>query len=203
MLNDRLKNLRLAKGMTLQQVGDAFGISKVSVSTWESGKTSPDQKKLEKIAQLFGSSVQYLITGTPEESTDSITTHKIPFYEWETLKFGTTPKKKNSWVTPLHSKPSSTSFATRYTASSSLGWQPVGIPAGSIVIIDPECQIGTGDFILVQFTPSEISLAKVTSSPDNKKLVHRVDTVNFHPISLSSAKIIGAVLEWQISGRLK
>ena len=62
MLNERLKNLRLAKGLTPQQVGDAFGISKVSVSTWESGKTNPDQKKLEKLAELFGSSVQYLIT---------------------------------------------------------------------------------------------------------------------------------------------
>jgi hypothetical protein len=27
MLNERLKNLRLAKGLTLQQVGDVFGIS--------------------------------------------------------------------------------------------------------------------------------------------------------------------------------
>ena len=48
MLNERLKNLRLAKGLTLQQVGDSFGISKVSVSTWESGKTNPERKRLEK-----------------------------------------------------------------------------------------------------------------------------------------------------------
>ena len=63
MLNERLKNLRLAKGLTLQQVGDAFSISKVSVSTWESGKTNPDRKRLEKIADLYGTSVQYLVTG--------------------------------------------------------------------------------------------------------------------------------------------
>jgi len=203
MLNERLKNLRLAKGLTLQQVGNEFGISKVSVSTWESGKTNPDQKKLEKLAQLFGSSVQYLVTGTPDDSTGVVYTDKIPFYEWESIKCGFTPKNGNSWVTPLHCKPSQASFATRYIASSSLGWQSPGIPAGCILIIDPESQKGPGDLILVELTSKELLLARVSSTPDNKKIVHRVDSVNFKPIPQSAFKTIGVVLEWQISGKLK
>jgi len=203
MLNTRLKNLRLAKGLTLQQVGDAFGISKVSVSTWESGKTNPDQKKLEKLAELFGSSVQYLITGITDDSTSTDSSVKIPFYEWEKIKFGVLPKSINSWVKPLHCKPSQASFATRYTASSSLGWQPPGIPAGSILIIDPESQIGPGDFILIELISSELSLARVSVTPDNKKLVQRVDSVSFKPILKGASKTIGAVLEWQLSGKLK
>ena len=131
MLNERLKNLRLAKGMTLQQVGDAFGISKVSVSTWESGKTNPDHKKLEKLAELFGTSVHYLITGIEDESTSSFPSEKIPFCEWETIKFGFTPPKGITWVTAMHCKPSKAAFATRYRASSSLAWQLPGVPAGS------------------------------------------------------------------------
>ena len=203
MVNERLKNLRLAKGLTLQQVGDAFGISKVSVSTWESGKTNPDQKKLEKLAELFGSSVQYLITGITDDLTSTNSSEKIPFFEWEKIKFGVLPQSSNSWVTPLHCKPSQTSFATRYTASSSLGWQPPGIPAGSILIIDPESQIGPGDFILIELISGEISLARVYITPDNKKLVQRVDSLNFKPISKGASKTIGAVLEWQLSGKLK
>jgi transcriptional regulator with XRE-family HTH domain len=42
MLNERLKSLRLAKGLTLQLVGDFFGISKVSISSRETGKSNPD-----------------------------------------------------------------------------------------------------------------------------------------------------------------
>jgi transcriptional regulator with XRE-family HTH domain len=203
MLNERLKNLRLAKGMTLQQVGDTFGISKVSVSTWESGKTSPDQKKLEKLADLFGSSIQYLITGISEDSSRSISSNKVPFYKWENLIHGIALSECDSFVTPLHSKPSPTSFATRYIASSSLGWQPAGIPAGSILIIDPTCQIGAGDFLLVELNSRELAIVRVSSTPDNKKLVQRVDTVNFNPISLAKVKTFGVVLEWQISGKLK
>ena len=203
MLNERLKNLRLAKGMTLQQVGDAFGISKVSVSTWESGKTNPDHKKLEKLAELFGSSVHYLITGIDDDTNSTFSSDKIPFCEWETIKFGFKPPQGNSWVTPLHCKPSKAAFATRYTASSSLGWQQAGIPAGSILIVDPDIQFGPGDFILVQLASSELLLAKMSVTPENKKLMLRVDSLNFKPISQATAKTIGTVLEWQMSGKLK
>ena len=189
--------------MTLQQVGDEFGISKVSVSTWESGKTNPDHKKLEKLAELFGTSVNYLITGIDDDSNGTFLSGKIPFYEWGTIKFGLTPQEGNSWVTPLHCKPSKVAFATRYTASSSLGWQPAGIPAGSILIVDPEIQFGPGDFILLEHSSNELLLAKVSVTPENKKLMLRVDSLNFKPISQASAKTIGTVLEWQISGKLK
>ena len=64
MLNERLKNLRLAKGLTLQQVGDVFGISKASVSGWEAGKSHPDHKKLEQLAELLNTSIEYLVSGT-------------------------------------------------------------------------------------------------------------------------------------------
>ncbi len=67
MLNERLKNLRLAKGLTLQQVGDVFGISKASIFSWESGKSHPDHKRLEKLSALLGCSVQFLLTGEFED----------------------------------------------------------------------------------------------------------------------------------------
>lgn len=83
MLNERLKNLRLAKGLTLQQVGDVFGISKASVSSWESGKSHPDHKKLEKLADVLSTSVQYLIAGIAYHPASSSTNHAVRFYSWE------------------------------------------------------------------------------------------------------------------------
>ena len=66
MFNERLKNLRLAKGLTLQQVGDAFGISAASVASWEKGKNQPDSRKINKIAQVLGTSVEFLLNGSVE-----------------------------------------------------------------------------------------------------------------------------------------
>lgn len=89
MLNERLKNLRLAKGLTLQQVGDAFGISISSVSSWESDTNRPDPRKLEKLATLFGTTVHFLVTGQNQGLSENLaadlTNRCVPFLPWSSL----------------------------------------------------------------------------------------------------------------------
>lgn len=60
-LSDRIRERRKAKGMTLQQLGDVFGIQRSSVSDWERGATRPDQNKLVKLAEALDTSVEYLL----------------------------------------------------------------------------------------------------------------------------------------------
>lgn len=204
MLNERLKNLRLAKGLTLQQVGDVFGISKASISGWESGKSHPDHKKLEKLAELLGTSVQFLISGTADLNRLTQTTiGRVPFVEWNLLMLNPQGINQNPLVTPLHSNPSSKAFATRYQASASIVWQASAIPAGSILIVDPEVSPGPNDTVIVLVDATEIQLAKHTKTPENKIVLVRADTNNFMPIKAENSKIIGVVLEWQMSGKLK
>nr|WP_175800897.1 LexA family transcriptional regulator [Burkholderia anthina] len=62
-IGTRIRELRKAKELTLQQVADAFGISRASVSEWESGRSKPDQTKLTKLANLLDSTVEYLLNG--------------------------------------------------------------------------------------------------------------------------------------------
>ncbi len=203
MLNERLKNLRLAKGLTLQQVGDSFGISKVSVSTWESGKTNPGRKRLEQLADLYGTSIQFLVTGIDNEKFGTSDDVKVPFFQWEHLKSDLRSTDEKSWVKPIHCHPSKSAFATRYTATSSLGWQSPGIPAGSILIIDPEIQTGNGDYLLLETVSGEVLIAQQTAAPGNKSFFIRVDSLNATPIPSNSYKVIGTILEWQMSGKLK
>ena len=149
MLNERLKNLRLAKGMTLQQVGDAFRISKASVSSWESGKSNPDHKKLEKLAELFSTSVQFLIAGISDYANTE--NNGVPFFSWNKLSSRKAKSTEDSQrVTPLHSRPGMNSFATRYPGSSDRNWQFKGVPAGSLLIVDPDLEPGPLDTVLVQ-----------------------------------------------------
>jgi transcriptional regulator with XRE-family HTH domain len=201
MLNERLKNLRLAKGMTLQQVGDAFGISKASVSSWESGKSHPDHKKLEKLAELFCTSVQYLIAGMADNANPENT--GVPFLSWNSLSSRKVKPKENfQRVTPLHSRPGKNSFATRYPGSSERNWQFNGVPAGSLLIVDPDLKAGPLDTVLVQFEDNTLRLAKFEQTPENKKILVAADTTNFQPIQIASIKILGVALEWQLSGKI-
>ena len=204
MLNERLKNLRLAKGLTLQQVGDVFGISKASVFSWESGKSHPDHKKLEKLAEVFSTSVQYLIAGISDRPASNATNQGVRFYSWEQL--GSDLEKLNENllnVTALHSKPGINSFATRYPGSSDRNWQSNAIPAGSILIVDPDLIAGPIDTVLVQSKDGSIRLAKFEQTPENKKILVVADGSDFQPIPIASIKVLGVALEWQLSGKIK
>lgn len=45
--------LRNGKGLTQQELGDSLGVSKTTISEWESGKKLPKAGSIEKIATLF------------------------------------------------------------------------------------------------------------------------------------------------------
>jgi len=63
-IGTRIRELRKAKGMTLQQLGDVFGISRASVSEWESGRSKPDAGKLLRLGEVLDATVEFLLNGT-------------------------------------------------------------------------------------------------------------------------------------------
>lgn len=66
-LGERLKKLRLMRNKTQQDVADALGISRARYANYEQDRSSPDMGLLQKIANYFGVTLDYLISGdTPE-----------------------------------------------------------------------------------------------------------------------------------------
>lgn len=65
-IGNRIKQIRLKNGKSQEDFGSLFEppVNKTSVSRWESGKTLPTSKRLQKIAELGGVSVKYLIDGS-------------------------------------------------------------------------------------------------------------------------------------------
>lgn len=57
------------KGVTAYKVGKATGIAGSTFTDWKSGRSVPKQEKLQKIADYFGVSLEYLMTGK-EPQTD-------------------------------------------------------------------------------------------------------------------------------------
>lgn len=51
------------KGVTAYKVGKATGIAGSTFTDWKSGRSVPKQEKLQKIADYFGVSLDYLMTG--------------------------------------------------------------------------------------------------------------------------------------------
>ncbi len=57
---ENLRRLRLAKGLTQEQLAQALGVSAQSVSRWECGKTMPDVMLLPELAKLYGVTIDDL-----------------------------------------------------------------------------------------------------------------------------------------------
>ena len=52
-------------------VSRATGIPSSTFSDWKKGKSSPKQDKLQKIADFFGVSIEYLMTGKKDNEKDT------------------------------------------------------------------------------------------------------------------------------------
>ncbi|PFZ03795.1 transcriptional regulator [Bacillus pseudomycoides] len=61
MIGEIIKKLRRKKNITQEQLGNAIGVSKMAISYFEKGKKAPGRETLEKIADYFNITTDYLL----------------------------------------------------------------------------------------------------------------------------------------------
>lgn len=59
----RIKSIRLASGMTLEEFGQLFGSNKGVVNNWEKGRNLPNKRRIKSIADMANISVHDLLHG--------------------------------------------------------------------------------------------------------------------------------------------
>jgi transcriptional regulator with XRE-family HTH domain len=204
MLNERIRKLRLARGMTLQQLGDVFGISRGSVSSWESGVNVPDARKLVKLAEALGTTVEQLIAENANVDKRVVNFQEVPFYEWSQLSLENFRDKPcSSFAFPIHNNLSPKSFATRLPAPTGLEAQHPAVPYGSLVFVDPESTPMQNNFVLFKDANSGVHFSKVSIQKGNKSsLFVTLETNSNQLISIKELYFIGTAREWRISGVL-
>ena len=74
-INDRIRELRKDKGLTMEQFGEVIGLTKATVSRLESGAVSATEQTVKSICREFGVSEVWLRTGEGQmldDAADSI-----------------------------------------------------------------------------------------------------------------------------------
>lgn len=61
LIGEKIKELRKNSKITQEQLGNAIGVSKMAISYFEKGKKSPGRESLEKIADYFEVTTDYLL----------------------------------------------------------------------------------------------------------------------------------------------
>ena len=61
--NEKLRQLRKSKGLTQDRLAEKLYVSRTAVSKWESGRGYPNIDSLKRISELFGVTVDDLLSG--------------------------------------------------------------------------------------------------------------------------------------------
>lgn len=71
IFSERLKQLRLEKGLTQKEVADLVNVNRVTYTNWEKGNREPSFEKLFLLAESLGTNIDYLLgnSDNPKKST--------------------------------------------------------------------------------------------------------------------------------------
>lgn len=67
MIGDRLAELRKDKSLFQQELAEELGLAASTISSYEIGNSSPDDKTKVRLAKLFNISLDYLLGAIDEE----------------------------------------------------------------------------------------------------------------------------------------
>ena len=60
---DRIQNLRKLRGISQEQLADQLGVSRQTISKWESEQSAPDMEKIILLSDYFEVTTDYLLNG--------------------------------------------------------------------------------------------------------------------------------------------
>ena len=66
-IGERITALRKEKNISQTELAKRLNVSRQAVSKWEQGVSSPDTERLIQLAEILGTEVEYLATGTHPE----------------------------------------------------------------------------------------------------------------------------------------
>jgi transcriptional regulator with XRE-family HTH domain len=72
MLSQNIKALRIEKGISQASLGLQIGLTQQAIARWEKGETEPDSDMLNKLANIFDVSVDFLLGRTDERQNNNI-----------------------------------------------------------------------------------------------------------------------------------
>ncbi|WP_054028609.1 helix-turn-helix domain-containing protein [Bacillus sp. FJAT-28004] len=91
---ERLKKLRLQKGLTQDQLASALDIPATTIRRLETVDSLPRRERLDRIADFFNVSIDYL-TGRTDEPEPSVRNHHVPDSEIYIAYLGGPPEEIN------------------------------------------------------------------------------------------------------------
>ena len=73
MLKDNIAMLRSINGYSQEEVAEKTGVSRQAYAKWEKGETIPDVERCQKLAELYGVTIDSLVNFSDKLGTTTLT----------------------------------------------------------------------------------------------------------------------------------
>ncbi len=97
-IHQRIKSLREALGLSMEQLAERVSVSWQTVQQWENGKTAPKRARLEAVAKALGTTAEYLAVGQSAAPRDARSEDKLAATAWPFLSI---PEERIRKLTPV------------------------------------------------------------------------------------------------------
>lgn len=67
---ERIRELRLERGLTQEELGEIIGVKRFSIYSYEKGRACPEMKGLVALAEFFNVSIDYLAGRTEKREVN-------------------------------------------------------------------------------------------------------------------------------------
>ncbi len=93
-IGERIYELRKSKGLSQEDLAEQLGVSRQSVSKWETGAVVPDTENALKMSKIFGVTIDFLLTGQYNDA--GLDSGKVTYTEVKTSRESEASKMKNN-----------------------------------------------------------------------------------------------------------
>ncbi|CAG9297595.1 SOS-response transcriptional repressor LexA [Celerinatantimonas diazotrophica] len=210
-MHERIRSRRIQLGMTQASLAKMLGVSRVSVTKWESATTKPDGENLHRLADVLKTTPEWLLYGTGDTPSDDITVipnvsqlHAVPIISsvqagsWTETHASAKLTDVLGWShTTMHVSEEAFALTVRGESMTNPNGLPT-IPEGSTVIVEPnygciEDLYGKVVVAILDGT-SEATIKKLIWDPPYKYLMPL--NPDFKPIQINgNCRIIGKVVQ--------
>ncbi|MDV2483316.1 MULTISPECIES: LexA family protein [Acinetobacter] len=203
-IGQRIRALRRSKKLTQAQLAKIAGVSSPAVTEWEKDGYLPKAASLEAMANEFGVTAEYILTGKPDRVLDNnivpVTTKLLPVLSW--VQAGTmtsiefiNPSEITEWLPPLSSDDPDGCFYLKVVGISNFPTYQ----DGDYILINPAfqvCDLLSEDLIVVR-NNTDATFKKLIIESDDRKYLQALNP-NFQPNIIEfeeGMELVGLVID--------
>jgi len=152
-IGERIKELRNQKGYTQKGIAQKLSVAQSTVAMWETGKREPDLDTVQKIADVFGVTVDRLLRdygrqAPPNAETVSAALRMVPVFESVSAGFGAEAENRIIAMLPLYIESDAEAAETICVRVRGDSMHPK-IEDGDLVQVHKQETAETGDIVVI------------------------------------------------------